>query len=444
MEQSFTNYIHDNQLFPFNSKILVTVSGGVDSVVLCHLFYQLNIKFGIAHCNFQLRSEESEEDANFVSALSKKYDVSYHTIRFNTQDFAEKNRISIQMAARELRYAWFNKIKKDNQYDFIAIGHNKNDVIETFFINLARGTGIKGLTGIKAKTETIVRPILFALRNEISEYAKNQNLQFREDSSNASLKYHRNKIRHAILPVLKEINPNVENKILNSINYLNQVDTIYSAAIKKIKKSIIIKKDNQIFISIKELEKHNSTQAILFEILKEYQFNSQTIFQVSESLFNDPGSVFYSNTHELLKDRNYLIIKLIESHKNQEEYFITETDKIITKPVNIEIEYKKFDSNTLISGNNNEASIDYDKIIFPLKIRNWNSGDKFYPLGMNNSKKLSDFFIDTKTSLFEKKNIWIIENGNHEIIWIMGLRLDNRYKITKNTSKILILKMDNS
>jgi len=435
MQKALANYFLKEKLFSLNNTILLAVSGGIDSVVLCDLLYKHKIRFAIAHCNFKLRNKESDEDAVFAEQLAEKYNVPFHSISFPTKQISRKNKESMQVTARNLRYEWFEKIRKEFKYDFIATAHHQNDSIETFFINLLRGSGIKGLKGISGKNGKIIRPLLFATKEQIIDYAKKNKLKHREDSSNLSDKYLRNKIRLKLIPLLKKTSPSFQEIIIRDLNYLTEVEKIYNIAVDSQRKKIIAKKENDYFISIKKLRKLESPKTYLYEFLKPFGFNSSTSNKIFLHLNGESGKLFFSANYELLIDREYLIIK--ESNKK-----IKEKTKPITfksKQLRLKDLILKFDVSTYkpnFPKTKNIAAIDFDKLKFPLSVRKWQEGDFFHPIGMKgNKKKLSDFFIDNKFSVFDKENCWIL-TSNNQIVWIVGHRLDERYKVTEKTRKI--------
>jgi len=434
MINSFKKYVTDNKLFSKSSKILLAVSGGVDSVVMAHIFKECSYNCGIAHCNFQLREEDSESDEKSVEKLARKLNFPFYSISFDTENYAKENGVSIQMAARNLRYEWFEKIRKENKYTHIAIGHNSNDITETFLINLSRGTGIKGLTGIKAKANNIVRPLLFAERTEILKFSQENNFDYREDKSNSSLKYSRNRIRKNIIPELEKINQSFNQSISETIKVLSDAEIILKREIEDKDKKIVKKKNDIIYIDIEKLKTLSPIKYYLFEFLNPYNFNSSSVEDIISVLDKQSGKTFYSNTHTLVKDRNQLIIDKIKTEEIN--FKLAKTDVKIDEPISIKLSFIKNEDFTPIYDNKNIAFIDADKLEFPLIIRNWKSGDKFMPLGMTNFKKLSNFFIDNKFSIIEKQNSLILENKK-DIVWIIGNRLDNRYKLTKDTKNIL-------
>ena len=440
----FNSYTSKEKLFSKTDKILLTVSGGIDSVVMCELFHKAGLKFGIAHCNFQLRGDESDGDENFVEELAEKYKVKFHSVSFDTSAFAKKNKLSIQVAARQLRYQWFEEIREQFDYKYLATAHHQNDSIETFFINLIRGTGIAGLHGILPKQNNIIRPLLFVTKEQIELFAKKNKLKHREDSSNASDKYVRNKIRHQLIPLLKELNPNIHQTIAEDIQRLSDTEKVYKKEIENKRSKIVKKNKNTIRISIKEIQKLKPRVAYLFEFLRPMGFNSATIAEIIISLDGISGKQFFSSTHRLIKDRDFLIIepnetlniKKISEKKKEANYFIKKSQKnLIAEKLKLNFKSIAKTINYKLKTTNESASIDFDKLQFPLEIRKWEKGDTFYPLGMKGKKKLSDFFIDKKISIPEKENtLLLISKG--KIVWVIGLRMDDRFKITDKTKKI--------
>ncbi|MCD6112573.1 MAG: tRNA lysidine(34) synthetase TilS [Bacteroidales bacterium] len=437
MLKKFIDFIFQESLFENDDKILLTVSGGPDSVILCELFYRAKYNFGIAHCNFHLRGKESDEDEIFVRDLSKKYKVQFYVKHFNTKKYAKDNHISIEMAARDLRYNWFFELLKKEKYKYIATGHHLDDQIETFFINIIRGTGIAGLHGIISKQNNIIRPLLFAYRNDIEAFLKKNNIPFRTDSTNNSVKFMRNKFRNLILPQLYQINKNYKKTIINDIERLKDAEFIYKTKINEVKKNILIKGGKNILIPIEKLKELNPLRTYLFEFLSSYNFNFSTVEDIISRLDDISGKQFFSSSHRLIKDREYLIISELDkkSEANAIEFFINENDLFINTPVSLKFKKLIYNKDFIISKDKFIACFDKDKLKFPLQIRKWEKGDYFYPFGMNKKKKLSDFFIDEKFSLLEKEKIWLLCSDN-DIVWIIGKRIDNRFRIRNNTKNI--------
>lgn len=443
------SFIQKEKLFSTKEKILLTVSGGVDSVLMCELFHLAGLKFGIAHCNFQLRGDESDGDETFVRLLAKKYKVDFYTTKFNTSSFAKKNKLSTQIAARELRYEWFEKIKKENKYSYIATAHHQDDSTETFLINIVRGTGISGLHGILPKYGNIIRPMLFTTKDEILSYVKTHKIIYREDSSNTSDKYLRNKIRHQIIPLLKELNPSIEKTITNNILHLRDVETIYKNEIENKRLKTVKKSAEGYRISIELFKKLNPFATYLFEFLKPYHFNIATVNDIISSMDGDSGKQFFSDTHRLIKDRGFLIIEKLQIANCKltiEKFTVKQSQKEISID-NLTLEFKKIPKQEALTPiaigfklSNSLTYFDFDKLKFPLEIRRWKKGDTFYPLGMKGKKKLSDYFIDKKISIIQKENAWLLTSNNN-IVWVIGQRMDDRFKITDKTQNIYLVKL---
>lgn len=428
-------FIDSNQLLIDNDRILVGVSGGADSVVLLHILLKLGFECVVAHCNFHLRGEESMRDELFVEKLAEKYKLIYKKTDFDTVRFAKSNKISIEMAAREMRYAWFKKLAPENKCQTIATAHHTDDSIETLLLNMIRGTGLKGLTGIEPRNGDIVRPVLCCTRSEIEQYAQKNKLEYITDSTNLANEYSRNKIRNLILPMMADINPSVKQSLAENISRFRGSWKIYSEKIAEIEAHITFNKENQTFVDIDKLKSQSDPKTILFEILQKYQFNSDVISNIFEGLDKSSGKRYYSDTHRLLKDREHLIVDEIEPN-NTLEFSIDESTKSISIPINLSLNKKARNEDFIISKKSDIIHIDADKIKFPLTLRKWKKGDSFHPFGMKESKKLSDFFINEKINRNQKENIWLLVSDN-KIVWIIGLRMDERFRITEKTKNIL-------
>lgn len=436
MLPSFKKFISSNNLLSGTNTVLLTVSGGIDSIVMCHLFSEAKITFAIAHCNFKLRGKESDGDETFVKQFAKELSVPFYSTTFNTGAFAKEKNISIQMAARELRYEWFEEIRKKNKYDFIATAHHKGDVAETLLINLTRGTGIHGLHGILPKQNKIVRPLLFAAKDEIIEYAKQHKLKHREDSSNTSDKYIRNNIRLNVIPQLKKINPSIENTLYETARQLGQAESVLNTLIEKCKTEVLQKQQETYIISIKKLQHFTPVEFYLYEIINPFGFNGDTVKNIASALKGESGKMFYSEKHSLLIDRDNLVIHRLVK-RGSHAYSFTKDSDAIKAPLNIRFKKTEYSSNVKIAASKKISCFDYDKLSATLTIRKWKEGDSFTPLGMKGKKKLSDFFVDNKFSLYDKENTWLMLSGN-DIIWVIGHRLDDRYKVTPATQHVLV------
>ncbi|MEI6864528.1 tRNA lysidine(34) synthetase TilS [Flavicella sp.] len=430
MLKRFQKHLDKNFPCLYKSKLLIACSGGLDSTVLAHLFQKSNFNFSLAHCNFTLRAKESDKDESFVKNLGSFLNCNVYSIKFKTNEYANENKLSIQMAARELRYSWFEKIVKKHKLNYTLTAHHKDDVLETFLINFTRGTGLDGLTGIPEVNGHVIRPLLPFTRKEIQDYAEKNKILWREDVSNSSIKYFRNKIRHQIVPLLKELNPNFFKSFDNTLNNLQDSKTLVQERIDELNKKLISKnKDGTLSISIPEILNLKDIKANIYEILKPFGFINWK--DINSILKAQTGKQLISKSHRLLKNRDELIISSIEKVTDT-IYEIPEKAKSISKP--IPLKFKNVEEPEKFS--NNKAYIDKEKLNHTLHVRKWKKGDYFYPIGMNGKKKLSNFFKDSKMSLLEKEATWLLCDGDH-IVWIIGNRMDNRYKITSKTISIL-------
>lgn len=439
MLSSFIKNIESKQLFTKNHKLLLGVSGGKDSMALADLLLKAGYNFSVAHCNFCLRKEEADLEEAFVVSYFQEKNIPVFSIRFNTQEHADANKQSIQMAARELRYNWFKELKTEHQFDYIVTAHHLNDNIETFFINVLRGAGINGLKGIPEKTETIVRPLLFASSEQIKEYITRNNLKYKEDSSNSEVKYLRNKLRHELVPLLKEINPKLEETFSKEFNYFREANNLIEETIAKEIENISSNTNNEVSYEIKKVLDSSHIGLLLHYILKQYSFDSSIETQVLEAIkAGQSGKLFMSKTHTCLVDRESIIIKENNNTNILLSYTIEKNTKSISEPLNLHFEIV---DEAKIIVEDNLVCLDFEKLSFPLQIRKWQEGDSFQPLGMQGTKKLSDFFINQKYTLFQKEEQWLLTSKN-EIVWIIGKRIDNRFKVTETTKQTLILKLN--
>lgn len=434
MKEDLATYIKQNKLFIKQDKLLLAISAGADSVALSHLLKKLGYNISLVHCNFGLRNEQSDADEFFVRKLAKKWDVNCFTKKFKTKAFAKEKKISIQMAARELRYNWFEQIRVEHKFDLVVTAHHKDDDLETFFINLIRGTSIKGLLGISSKTEKAVRPLLFAKKQEIYDYLQQNKIQFREDSSNKEEKYLRNKIRLKLMPLLQEMNPSISETIMNEKNYLSGVSEIYFSAIETARNRMVKQEKDFFTISIEQLKKLDVIEPYLYEFLKPFGFTNAP--DILQAIQGQSGKQFYSGTHRLTIDRKQIIIQ--KNTKNEKvSISIIETDTQIEFPLKLKLEVS---NNPTIKKDKNIAAFDYQKLQFPLILRRWEKGDFFTPIGMKGKKKLSDFFIDNKIPIPEKENIWVLCSST-EIIWVVGHRIADKFKLIETTKKAYIAQL---
>ena len=428
--------LHLNSNFPFlkGKRLFLAVSGGMDSMVLLQLFHQLNYEIAVLHCNFSLRNLESDGDEEFVKHYCEDKQIPLFIQKFDTKQFVEDAKLSIQVAARKLRYDWFYEQLVDKNYDYILTAHHLDDSLETFLINLTRGTGLEGLTGIPAQNDKIIRPFLPFSRVEIEKYIQENNLQWREDSSNASDKYFRNKVRHAIVPVLKELNPNLLSSFQNTIENLQQAQSLVEDASKLVFQIVVQEEANQLKFNLIELLKLPNYAAYLYQWLKDFGFSAwQDIYDLVTA---QSGKQVFSETHILLKDRDFLILYAKEIHSDKEEYFIPKELQEVKVPLKISF----CNINDISNTNSNCIFVDEELFQFPLTIRKWQKGDYFYPLGMLGKKKLSKYFKDEKMSLIDKSNQWLLCSDN-QIVWVIGKRQDERFKITENTNHKLQIKL---
>jgi tRNA(Ile)-lysidine synthase len=438
MLQRFCQYITQNQLFLPSDKILLTVSGGIDSVVMAHLFQQTAFNFAIAHCNFNLRGKESDEDEKFVSELAGKYHVKFYNTRFNTGEFASQNGISIQMAARELRYEWFYQLIKQEGFDYFATAHHLNDVIESVLLNLSKGTGVHGLIGINRKAEKAIRPLLDFSRDEIISYASEKNLFWREDSSNSSSKYQRNFIRNEVVPLLKKINPSLEQTFQESIEKIRSAEKIFSQSIEQIKNKICHFKGEDLYINIQELEKESESGLILLEILGVFGFTYTEIKNLLHSI--QVGKRIESVTHVAVRDREDFIVSPNKKHVDQNWKISKDSNKIQTSEELLSFRQLKL-QDWKLNKSSEYCYLDLNNLQFPLTVRNWKEGDWFIPFGLGQKKKVSDLLVDLKIPFSHKKAVKVLVSGE-SIVWIIGYRSDDRYKITEQTRDILEVKVE--
>jgi tRNA(Ile)-lysidine synthase len=431
MLEKFRIHIAQNFTFFNEKKLLLATSGGLDSMVLLHLFQQLDFEIAIAHCNFQLRGIESFGDQNFVQEYADANKIPVFITQFDTTAFANDYKLSTQVAARELRYNWFYELLETKNYDFILTAHHADDNLETFLINLSRGTGLEGLTGIPQQNDKIVRPLLLFSRQEIEDYANENAIKWREDSSNASDKYLRNKIRHHLVPILKELNPNFIASFQKTQSYLQESQDMVDDAAIMVYQQVAKEQGDTIHFDLKKLKQLPNFRSYLFQWLKEFGFTAwEDIYDLAES---QTGKKVYSDTYLLLKNRNFLILSPLNQKDEVEEFIIEENQADVNFP--IKLSFCKADDISNLS--NTTIFVDADKLEFPLVLRKWKDGDSFSPFGMNGkTKKVSKFFKDEKLSLIEKDTTWLLCSDN-QIIWIVGIRQDERFKIENTTQHIL-------
>lgn len=436
----FQDFIQQHELFASGNKILLAVSGGKDSVLMLHLFKAIGVNVGVAHCNFNLRADEAQRDENFVKMLTETLNLPFHITHFDTKKYAAENKISTQMAARYLRYSWFEEIRQAHQYDYIALAQHQNDAIETVLINLIRGTGIGGLHGILPKKQHLIRPLLFLNRLEIEEIVTAENISFVEDSSNLSTHYTRNKLRLQVIPHLKEINPKLEKTFTENIARFTALENFLELEVTKLQAQLINRRDDGLYIALDEIARLNPQKLLLYELLKPYHFTAPVVEEILNSLNAVSGTHFFSSTHQAIINRNDLVIAEKNLAICLNQFIHPAAAKTVFGDYTISLRYSteiKFEVDAT------KAFVNADKLIFPLVIRKWQNGDKFIPLGMQMLKKVSDFFINEKVPVHVKHHTPILVNGNGDIIWIAGMRQDNRYKLTTATKKVAIFELEN-
>jgi len=437
MLNRFKNYLDDQGISSFEHSIILAVSGGIDSVSMAHLFHLSGFNCAIAHCNFQLRGPDSEADEAFARSLASYLEMRLFVERFDVEERVKEKGISVQMAARDLRYTWFEKLINENSYDYLATAHNKNDSVETFFLNLSRGTGIRGLTGIPASKGHILRPLLFASRQEILDFSKQNRIEFREDASNLETKYRRNKIRHDVIPIMEQVNPAFIKTMGDNMKRLTEIQDIFIYAVEQIRKDLFHTDQGHTSIQIENIKALSPLGTWLYELFSPYGFTRSQCEGMEKIMDAEPGRRSISTTHQLYKDRDKLILVELEK-KAFDRYYLDSPEKHSSLPFPMDLEVLHRSELPEIPDDPNIACLDYDEIQFPLTIRHWQHGDYFFPLGMNQVKKLSDFFVDNKIPVPRKQQTWIMASGK-KIVWIMGQRIDHRFRITEKTTRIIRL-----
>lgn len=436
MLATLKKHIETNLPFLLNKKLLLATSGGLDSMVMAHLFKNLQFDIAIAHCNFQLRGVDSFKDQKFVQDFAEENEIPVNITQFDTQAFAADYKLSTQVAARDLRYNWFYELLEEEGYDYVLTAHHADDNLETFLINLSRGTGLEGLTGIPEENGSIVRPLLHFTRAEILEYAKENNITWREDASNASDKYLRNKIRHHVVPLLQEINPNFMEAFQKTQSYLQESAGLVEDASIMVYQQVAKQEEDSITFDLNQLKKLPNYNAYLYQWLNEFGFTAwNDVYDLVDAV---SGKQIFASNFRLLKNRDSLILSKILVEDEVGTYFIDKEQQEISIPIKItfkSVANPAFDSNKIIF-------VDGDKLQYPLELKRWQKGDSFQPFGMGGkSKKLSKFFKDEKLSLLEKEQCWLLWSAN-TLVWITGLRQDERFKITENTTNILKIELE--
>ena len=443
--QHFREYIDGNRLLHHQEGILLAVSGGADSVVLCDLCYKAGIPFIIAHCNFQLRGEESRRDETFVRSLGTKYNVPVLVKHFDTTAYAANHKLSIQEAARVLRYDWFEYILKTEAQEplpinVVATAHHADDNIETMLMHFFRGTGIHGLRGMLPKQQKIIRPLLFARKQDLLAYAAEQQLQWVEDSSNASDKYSRNYFRHHVIPLVQQVYTGVENNLLDNLQRFAETEVLYNQAIERYRKKLLEVKGNEVHIPVLKLRHVNPLHTVTFEIVKGYNFSAAQVNDIIGLLHGDTGKYVQSATHRIIRNRSWLIIAPLNNEISN-TILIEKDVEEVRYPGGVLTIKKRPVQRGQVSSDNKVACLDAKYVQFPLILRPWKQGDYFYPLGMERKKKIARFLIDQKLSATNKEKVWVLEMDK-KIIWVAGIRIDNRFKVTDATTRIIQISLN--
>lgn len=427
-------YIDKHRLLSASDKVLVGLSGGADSVALLSVLVKLGYTCIALHCNFHLRGEESVRDEKFAQAFADKLHVPFYKIDFKTEQYARENHLSIEMAARELRYAWFEDMRIRLQAQAIAVAHHRDDSIETLLMNLVRGSGIRGLVGIRPRNQYVIRPLLGVSRKEILAWLEEQQYTYVTDSTNLSDAYTRNFIRLRVLPLLEEINPSVRQTLSRTADHLSAAETIYLSVLEKARQELWIKDK----LSIEKLMQYPSPETILYELLQPFGFSRQVASDVFRSLEGESGKVFYSDSYRIVKDREYLLLS-----KREQILPITYTYPLETgqwkDPFSFSFEMIQKDADFAFQVSKDIAYFDADKLDSVLQLRRWQQGDWFIPFRMKGRKKVSDYFSDHKFTLEQKENAWLLCSGQ-SVIWLVGERSDNRFRVSADTKRILIVK----
>jgi len=436
----FQKFVKEKKLFSKEQTILVAVSGGIDSMVLLQLLQQSGYKIAVAHCNFKLRGQESDDDAQFVHSFCLENKIVIHATEFETEKLSEQYQKSIQVTARELRYNFFQELCSRFHYDFIATAHQADDVAETILINLSRGGGMAAWHGIEVKRENIVRPILFAQKHEIEKYAKENKIQWRTDSSNQKEDYTRNFIRHQIIPILKKINPSVVQTLFHHAEIMTEAEKIILEQIEKFRAVSVVSNGNKSIVPISDLLKATAPHTVLFYLLQPFGFNATHVVDIFNTLNHSESKTFHSDKFQLIKERDQLIIVPLEEKKTSIYFEIptTGTYAIADSQISVELLENTADCyNSIVKNNNNAICyFETEKLEFPIVVRTWQYGDYFYPLGMHGKKLVSDFFTDEKMSQSEKQ-MQLLFLSNSEVMWLEGRRISEKFKVEKNSKSVL-------
>ena len=435
MLAEFKNHIKTNLPFLLKGKLLLAISGGLDSVVLTHLCKESKLNFALTHCNVNLRGDDSDGDEDFVLNLAEDWDLEVFVESFETENYARHLKLSTQVAARELRYEWFYELANYLEFDYILTAHHADDSLETYLINSIRGTGLDGLIGIPVVNGNIVRPLLPFSRDAIKDYAISNNIIWREDSSNASDKYFRNKLRYEIIPILKEMNPKVLQNFQATISNLQETQQILADAILQFQNDVALTEQKAIKLDVEKIKRYSNPKAYLFELLRKFNFTEWS--DVVDLMDAENGKFVYSTTHKLIKDRDFLILKELKVEEEVDDIYIENPSEILKLPFGT---LRFSQTNDWSKKHKNSIYVDAESLKYPLTFRKPNSSDEFHPFGMKGKKKVSKYLKDEKLSLLEKDQVWLLLSDN-KIVWVIGMRADERFKVTKNTTHITKLEL---
>jgi tRNA(Ile)-lysidine synthase len=437
--EQFQQFVSKNNLFTPGDKLLLAVSGGVDSMVLLHLCIKMGYAIEVAHCNFKLRGTESDADEQLVATVCEAHQIKLHSTSFDTAKYAEQHKLSVQMAARELRYNYFNRLIEAHGFNFLLMAHHADDSIETFFINLIRSSGIEGLTGIALQNGNKLRPLLFASRADIETYARENQISYHQDSSNDTDDYLRNYLRHQVIPPLQNATAHAREGILSSLKHLQQdanlLNELFAAAIEK----IAVEKENNIIINRTQLTSYSHAEALLFRYLKHKGFRFNQVQEMVKAEVNHSGKIFRSGTHRVLINRDQLILSAITTGNNIEECLIDTVPYETQTPLPLKIRRVKPLNIAFTQATQHEAFIDEEKITWPLSIRKWQAGDMMQPLGMKHRKKISDMLIDMKVDVWTKEKTYVLIDAAGNILWLIGYRMSELCKVTLRSNSLLHL-----
>ncbi len=437
MKICFFEFVSREHLIAEGQRVLLAVSGGRDSVTLAHLMHECGYEFAIAHCNFHLRESDSDRDERFVRSLAERYGVKCHVAQFYTAKYAAERHLSIEEAAREQRYAYFDEICKVEGYDLIATAHHRDDSIETFFINLLRGTGIHGLCGIPVRRGNIIRPLLCFGRDDINRYVSENGLQYVEDYTNSEAVYLRNRIRLQLMPLMRQLSSGFDVTMQRNIKWLRAAAAVYDAAIEERREHLVVEA-SQIKIPIRYIENDVSPETVLYELLNPYGFTGETVAMIIASLGGQSGRRFYSSTHCVIKDREDLILVPL-SYGYEEDTYVLTADGVLEGIPSIGITAEIVSD--FAPCTKHEALFDYDKLRFPLLVRRWRKGDRFRPYGMKGSRLVSDLMSDYKMSLVDKRRAWLMSDREGEILWVVGLRAAAVATVESGTVRMLRMRL---